>query len=74
LPAAAAGDPSSARGAVQTGLHPAESRIKKFSIETPDIFTAFDLGATGKNVSAEPFHLRRKALSDISARVHRPGS
>jgi ATP-dependent DNA ligase len=55
--------------ALQMRLHPAESRIRKLSIETPAVFTAFDtlLSETGKDISAEPFERRRKALSNISA-------
>ncbi|MET3997153.1 ATP-dependent DNA ligase [Bradyrhizobium sp. S3.9.2] len=50
-------------------LHPAESRIRKLSIETPAIFTAFDtlLSEGGRSISAEPFGQRHKALGDISA-------
>jgi ATP-dependent DNA ligase len=56
--------------ALQMRLHPAESRIRKLSIETPAVFTAFDtlLSETGKDISAEPFERRRKALSNISAK------
>ena len=55
--------------ALQMRLHPAESRIKKLSIETPAVFTAFDtlVSKTGKSTSAEPFEQRRKALGKISA-------
>ena len=60
--------------ALQMRLHPAESRIRKLSIETPAIFTAFDalLSETGKDISAEPFERRRKALVTISAEFKEP--
>jgi ATP-dependent DNA ligase len=60
--------------ALQMRLHPAESRIKKLSIETPAIFTAFDtlLSETGKDISPEPFGRRRKALGNISAELADP--
>lgn len=60
--------------ALQMRLHPAESRIKKLSIETPAAFTVFDtlLSATGKDISAEPFERRRKALGKISAKFKDP--
>ena len=50
-------------------LHPAETRIRKLSIETPAIFTAFDLllSEGGRSISAEPFGQRHKALGNISA-------
>jgi ATP-dependent DNA ligase len=56
--------------ALQMRLHPAESRIKKLSIETPAIFTAFDtlLSEAGKDISTEPFEVRRKLLGKIAAR------
>ncbi|MET4716139.1 ATP-dependent DNA ligase [Bradyrhizobium japonicum] len=55
--------------ALQMRLHPAESRIRKLSIETPAIFTAFDtlLSEGGRSISAEPFGQRHKALCNISA-------
>ena len=55
--------------ALQMRLHPAESRIRKLSIETPAVFTAFDtlVSEAGRSISAEPFEQRRKALSNISA-------
>lgn len=56
--------------ALQMRLYPAESRIRKLSIESPAMFTAFDtlLGKTGQNIGAEPFELRREALANISAK------
>jgi ATP-dependent DNA ligase len=55
-------------------LHPADSRIRKLSAETPAIFTAFDtlLSETGKDISAEPFEQRRKALANIAAKLKDP--
>lgn len=60
-------------GALQMRLHPTASRIKKLSIETPAVFTAFDtlVRERGKSISAEPFENRRKVLADISAGFER---
>ena len=44
-------------------IHPAASRIKKLSQETPALFLAFDLLATGgKDLASEPLRKRRPAL------------
>ena len=45
-------------------IHPAASRVKKLSVETPALYLAFDLLATpeGKALSAEPLRKRRPAL------------
>jgi ATP-dependent DNA ligase len=45
-------------------IHPAASRVKKLSQETPALFLAFDLLATAANkkLSAQPLHKRRPAL------------
>jgi ATP-dependent DNA ligase len=46
-------------------IHPAASRIKMLAEETPAHFIGFDALATGdKSLMAEPFRLRRQALSD----------
>jgi len=45
-------------------IHPAVSRVKKLSTETPALFLAFDLLATAKDgdLVAQPLHERRPAL------------
>jgi ATP-dependent DNA ligase len=55
--------------ALQMRLHPAESRIKKLSRETPAMFTAFDtlLNDRGKSISGLAYEQRRKELTKISA-------
>ena len=51
-------------------IHPAASRIKKLSAETPALFLAFDLLATArdKNLAAQPLRKRRPAL-EVFARA-----
>src|SRR4051812_16035437 len=49
--------------ALQLRLHPAESRIRKLSAETPALLMAFDLlELSGKSLTGQPFGVRRKAL------------
>jgi ATP-dependent DNA ligase len=45
-------------------IHPAASRVKKLSLETPALFLAFDLLATAKDqkLAASPLHKRRPVL------------
>jgi ATP-dependent DNA ligase len=45
-------------------IHPAASRIKKLSLQTPALYLAFDLLATvtDKKLAAQPLHKRRPAL------------
>lgn len=45
-------------------IHPAASRVKKLSVETPALFLAFDLLATAKekDLMSEPLEARRPAL------------
>src|SRR5258708_1159661 len=45
-------------------IHPAESRIKRLSAETPATFVIFDLlvDAAGKAISRRPLESRRKPL------------
>ena len=52
-------------------IHPAASRVKKLSLETPALFLAFDLlsVATNANLSTQPLSKRRPAL-DAFARQH----
>ena len=47
-------------------IHPAESRVRKLSEETPAHFIGFDALATGERaLLAEPFRTRREALSEL---------
>ncbi len=47
-------------------IHPAESRVRKLSEETPAHFIGFDVLAEGdRALLAEPFRARREALSDV---------
>ncbi|RYG86266.1 ATP-dependent DNA ligase [bacterium] len=49
--------------ALQMRLHPAESRIRKLSVETPASYVVFDLLADGeRDWTAEPLMARRAAL------------
>ncbi|MGB3354922.1 MAG: ATP-dependent DNA ligase [Mycobacterium sp.] len=46
-------------------IHPAESRVRKLSEETPAHFIGFDALATGDtSLMKEPFRVRREALAD----------
>ena len=48
-------------------IHPAESRIRKLSRETPALFLAFDLlAAGGKDLALEPLRKRREALESFA--------
>ena len=49
-------------------IHPAASRVKKLSTETPALYLAFDLLATSerKELSATPLRLRRAALEQFA--------
>lgn len=51
-------------------IHPAASRIKKLSIETPAVMICFDLlvDAKGENLASQPLEVRRKALADFARR------
>ena len=56
-------------------IHPAASRVKKLSVETPAQFVAFDLLALGDDdLTGRPFRERRalleQALADARAPVH----
>ena len=56
-------------------IHPAASRVKKLSVETPARFVAFDLLALGDDdLTGRPFHERRalleQALADAKAPIH----
>jgi ATP-dependent DNA ligase len=51
-------------GALQMRLHPAESRIRRLSAETPAILMLFDMlfAANGENLMGQPLRQRREAL------------
>ena len=53
--------------ALQSRLHPAESRIRKLAAETPARLILFDilLAADGKNLTAAPLSRRREALEQF---------
>jgi ATP-dependent DNA ligase len=53
--------------ALQARLHPAESRIRRLSIETPARLILFDMliGPDGANVRALPLQRRRSALEEF---------
>ena len=54
--------------ALQLRLHPAESRIRKLSAETPAMVMAFDCLALGKSMfAAKPLSERRAALEELMA-------
>jgi ATP-dependent DNA ligase len=55
--------------ALQARLHPAESRIRRLSLETPATFVAFDclLATRGKPLLHAPFVERRAALEALFA-------
>ncbi|MGZ2411755.1 ATP-dependent DNA ligase [Sphingomonas sp. F9_3S_D5_B_2] len=60
--------------ALQLRLHPAESRIRKLSTETPAELMAFDLlELHGKSLTAEPLAERRMALESFFAKNAVPG-
>jgi ATP-dependent DNA ligase len=48
-------------------IHPAASRVKKLSVETPALYLAFDLLATAKDkkLFAQPLRQRRPALEAL---------
>jgi len=54
--------------ALQMRLHPAESRVRKLSAETPAMFMAFDLLALGRaKLSGKPLAERRGGLEEMLA-------
>jgi ATP-dependent DNA ligase len=54
--------------ALQNRLHPAESRVRMLAEETPALFRAFDLLATGgRKLTGKPFAERRAALEELIA-------
>lgn len=60
--------------ALQMRLHPAESRIRKLSAETPAHFVLFDMLATAAagNIMAKPLSERRAALEDFVRTANSP--
>src|ERR1051325_5362880 len=57
--------------ALQMRLHPAASRVAKLSVEYPARFIAFDclVDERGRSLMAEPFSVRRGALTRIIAAI-----
>ncbi|SEP73354.1 ATP-dependent DNA ligase [Faunimonas pinastri] len=55
--------------ALQMRLHPAESRIRKLSVETPAVLVLFDclMDPAGENLMPRPFAERREALEQFFA-------
>jgi ATP-dependent DNA ligase len=54
--------------AIGQRVHPAESRVKRLSVETPAVYVAFDLLASGEERLLErPFEERRTALEKLLA-------
>jgi ATP-dependent DNA ligase len=69
-------DPSRGRldfEALQQRIHPAESRVALLAQRTPAHFVAFDLLALGsRDLTNEPFRVRRRVLEEIMAEVPPP--
>jgi ATP-dependent DNA ligase len=69
-------DPSGKRlefETLQQRIHPAESRVKLLSVQTPAHFIAFDLLALDdRDLMKEPFADRRRLLEDALASVKSP--
>lgn len=58
---------------LQQRIHPAESRIRKLSEETPAELAAFDLLAVdGKDLRSRPFAERRSRLEELWPRLNHP--
>ena len=60
--------------ALQMRLHPAESRIRRLSVDTPSTLMLFDLLAApaGRDISAEPLATRREDLEALVAAAAEP--
>ncbi|MER8384877.1 ATP-dependent DNA ligase [Mesorhizobium sp. M0166] len=67
-------DGSSSFEALQMRLHPAESRIRKLSLETPAMLVLFDMLAEpgGRIIIEEPLTTRRQAIEAFVASAARP--
>jgi ATP-dependent DNA ligase len=61
--------------ALQMRLHPAESRIRKLSTQTPALFVLFDclVSRDNRNMLAEPLLQRREALEQFYLALKSPG-
>ena len=58
---------------LQQRIHPAESRVRKLSVETPAVFVAFDLLADGQeSLIRTPFESRRERLESAFAGIASP--
>lgn len=68
-------DDSLSFDALQMRLHPAESRIRKLSKETPAIFVLFDclVSRDNRNMMHEPLLQRREALEQFYLTLKNPG-
>jgi ATP-dependent DNA ligase len=65
--------PTLSFGALQMRLHPAESRIRRLSVETPARLMLFDcLAADGATLAGRPLSERRAALECFHARHRSP--
>ncbi|HET9405752.1 MAG TPA: ATP-dependent DNA ligase [Candidatus Sulfotelmatobacter sp.] len=59
--------------ALQLRLHPAESRVKMLSQQTPSSFVGFDLLSVGKrDLRGEPFQCRRRELESLISTASAP--
>ncbi|MER8552604.1 ATP-dependent DNA ligase [Mesorhizobium sp. M0976] len=67
-------DGSTSFEALQMRLHPAESRIRKLSLETPAMLVLFDMLAEpgGKVIIEQPLSARRRAIEAFVASAGRP--
>jgi ATP-dependent DNA ligase len=72
----ALGEPGSQRldwDALTQRIHPAESRVRMLSEQTPAMFIAFDILARGeRDLASEPFASRRAELLDLLQAVPHP--
>ena len=72
----ALGEPGSQRldwDALTQRIHPAESRVRMLSEQTPAMFIAFDILARGeRDLASEPFQARRAELLDLLRDVPHP--
>jgi ATP-dependent DNA ligase len=58
---------------LQQRIHPAESRVRRLSKETPTSFVAFDLLALGdRDLRGEPLSVRRQELEEVMADARPP--